>query len=352
MRPTENIEDKVKRMKFSAKSETRERILKDVMVTCDEVNSDTGANRFTIWSLIMESKKVGMAIAAVIAVGVIVGLSQMGGGSNGNEIIAVAGPQDYTLSDGSVVTLKEGAEIKVGGGNGVRGFEHVAGAVTVDVVKGKGEFIVKSVYGDVKALGTIFTVDMLEATDRESGETVSVLAVDVEEGKVEVSNELGKTIIGEGASATMGADSAPYDFRQDSQLPKRLVERIDSMVEAMATGDKRAWCENFNMNALYKLAKGEVKYEDHPKWFAGMGPADAERFVQGLGGVGSVDELLEMMIGSVNEDGNKYYVSSVELDESGKFAKAKAVAYEGENHKVVVSPKWTYFDGDWWQTDD
>ncbi len=351
MRPTDEIKESVKQMKFSANDETRKRMLEDVLGTFDEVNKKTDENQFTIWSVIMESKKIGMAVAAVIIVAVIVGLNQMGG-SGEVQFVSVTGPQDYTLRDGSVVTLEDGAQIKVAD-SGTRGFEHVAGKVTVDVVKGKGEFIVKSAYGDVKALGTIFTVDMIDATDEESGEQLSVLAVDVEEGRVEVSNDLGKTIIGQGQRATMTADAPPYDFTQDEKLPKRLIERIDSMVKAMAAGDRQAYCKNYNISALYKLAKGQVMYEDHPDWYAGMSPEDAARFVQGAGGVAnSEEELFKMFITSVRQGSQEYYVSSVNIDEQGKIAKVKAVAVIDEHRRTIISPKWTYFDGDWWQTDD
>ncbi len=352
MRPTDEIKESVKQMKFSAPAETRKRMFEDVLEAYDEANKETDAGQFTIWRIIMESKKTGMAIAAIIVVAIFVGISQIGDGGNGNPVASIVGPQDYTLSDGSVVTLADGAEIKLVSGSKTRGFEHVAGEVTVDVVKGKGEFIVRSAYGNVKALGTIFTVGMHEATDQFSGETLSILAVDVEEGKVEVSNDLGKTIIGVGERATMAADAAPYDFKQDRNLPARLIERVDSMVEAMASGDRKSYCENYNIKVLYQLAKGQVKYEDHPEWYAGMGPEDAARFVQALGSVESPEKLFEKFVGSVRTDSQRFYISSIELNEAGTVASAKAVAVISEIRKIVISPKWTYFDGDWWQTDD
>ncbi len=254
------------------------------------------------------------------------------------------GPRMHLFADGSQVDLAEDAKIRLYDRTNRRGFEHIAGEIEVVVKKGVKEFVITSVFGTVKALGTVFKMDIVRV------DSTNLLAVKVEEGVVEVSNAKGSKLIRANQRLTVEENKPPYDFQQDENLPPRLVERIQAMLDAMEKGDKSAWLANFNTNAFYDLAKGKIEYEQHPDWFSGMSPDDANRFKQGLANVNSPEELKEIMIADISDNIYKLYVRSVTLDEDGKHAMAVCVKKQGQ--AVGFTPQWTFFDGDWWQTDD
>ncbi len=145
-----------------------------------------------------------------------------------------------------------------------------------------------------------------------------------------------------------------YDFRTDSSLPARLVERIDSMVEAFKSGDAVKYTSNYNVEAMYKLVKEEINYKDHKDWFAGMSEQDAKNFCETFSSkVNSVEKMAEIMAQSVKIEIGELQLTRVTLDYTGKHATAYCrVENEGEKKSAHYTPQWTYFYGDWWQVDD
>ena len=264
----------------------------------------------------------------------------------------LVGPATHVFPDGSIVRLEKGAKVGLyrfydREQVGRRGLEHIAGEIEVNVAEGKGEFVVATSFGVVKALGTIFKMDLITINSTE------VLTVKVKEGSIEVSNPQGSSVIKTNQGVTVERDKAPYDFTQDKNLPPRLIERIQSMLEAMEAGDGKAWIANFNIKALYDLAKGNIKFSDHRDWFSGMSEQNAEDFVQAFSDVKSQEEIYEIFGSDVNLRGPRnIYIGSVTLADDGKHATARCVRERGEKQYTIYTPQWTYFDGDWWQTDD
>ena len=298
---------------------------------------------------------VKLAAAAVIVIAGIVGVTQItrdgaSGPADSPRLTTLTGPMTHTLKDGSIVTLATSASIRVNDNAETRGFEHLAGAIEVTVTKGRGEFIVTSPHGDVKALGTQFTMDLVDGVTSDTKEQVNLLAVEVTEGKVEVSNDKGKTTLGASQDIIVDVNSAPYDFNQDDALPTRLEERIEAMVAAFEAGDAAAWAANFNLNYLFKLAKGRVEYD--PNLFGGS-QEDAQRLGQALADVKSPEELGQAFLANINiSEPVTVYVRSVELSADGAHAKAECVTRKSERHMTITRPQWHHFDNDWWQIDD
>ncbi|UCD51924.1 MAG: FecR domain-containing protein [Phycisphaerales bacterium] len=299
---------------------------------------------------------VKLAAAAVIVIAAIIGVTQLTRQkaaqpkirfSNGADLLV--GPATHTFGDGSIVKLTAGASVRTYSDVYKRGFEHVSGVIDVTVAKGLGEFIVTTPYGDVKALGTEFTLELVDGT-AESGEKVELLSVEVTEGKVEVSNARGKTTLEASQDTIVAKDAAPYDFSQDEALSDRLKERIEAMVAAFEGGDAAAWAANFNINYLFKLAKGQVEYD--PLLFGGS-QEDAQRLGERLKDIESPEQLGQVFIGTVNiTESITVYVRSVELSDDGKHAQAECVRRRGPSHMVITRPQWHHFDNDWWQIDD
>ena len=301
----------------------------------------------------MTSTITKLAAAAVIAVAAIAGIYQL----NDSETIKttqidneMAGPQTFKLADGSEVTLAKGAKIQIDNNSTTRGFEHIAGVVDVSVVKGLGEFIVTTPYGNVKALGTEFTLDMVDGVTANTKEHIQLLSVEVTEGSVEVSNAKGASVLKEQQKLVVEKDQAPYNISQDNDVPARLKERMAALVDAIKAGNARAYSANYNFNYLYKLIKGEVEYDSN--LFGGTNE-DAKRLQENLGNVESVEALSEMFIQSVNIDGpTNVYLRDIEVSEDGKHATARLITGENTGRMVSTSPQWHYFDNDWWQVDD
>ncbi len=299
---------------------------------------------------------VKLAAAAVIAIAAIVGITQLTlpdatppaiEFSSGAALLV--GPATHTFGDGSTVTLTDGAQIRTYADTGKRGFEHLAGVIDVTVAKGLGDFLVTTPYGNVKALGTEFVLELVDGT-ADSGEKVELLSVEVTEGKVEVSNDKGKTMLEAMQDTIVEKDAAPYDFNQDKSLPNRLQERIQAMLDAFAAGDAAAWAANFNMNYVFKLAKGQVEYD--PLLFGGS-QEDATRLQEMLKDVESPEQMSQAFLGSVNiTEPIKIYVRSVELSAGGTHAKAECVRRRSERSMTITRPQWHHFDNDWWQIDD
>jgi len=283
--------------------------------------------------IIMTSTIAKLAAAAVIAIAAIAGIYQFNNTDKSNTTDIhneMAGPQIFKLADG--------------------GFEHIAGVVNVSVVKGLGEFIVTTPYGDVKALGTEFTLDMVDGVTADTKEHVQLLAVEVTEGSVEVSNTKGASILKEQQKLVVEKDQAPYNVSQDGDVPARLKERMTAMVDAIEAGDAAAYTVNYNFNYLYKLIKGEVEYDSN--LFGGT-EEDAKRLQQNLGNIGSVEALSQAFVQSVNIKGpTNVYLRDIEVSEDGKHAKARLLLGNNVNSMKGTSPQWHYFDNDWWQVDD
>jgi ferric-dicitrate binding protein FerR (iron transport regulator) len=301
----------------------------------------------------MNSLAIKLAAAAVIAIAGIIGITQFiepDAGTTGNTAAMLTGPMTHEFADGSTVKLAGGASIRTYADAGKRGFEHLTGDIYVTVAKGKGEFVVETPYGNVKALGTEFKLDLVEGVTADTKEPVNLLAVEVTEGKVEVSNDKGKTTLEATQDTIVEKDAAPYDFNQDEALPARLKERIQAMVAAFEAGDPMAWAANFNIDYVYRLGKGQVEYD--PQRFGGS-KEDAERLQEMLKDIKSPDELSKVFIGSVNiSEPITVYVRSVELSADGAHAKAECIRRKSETHMVITRPQWHHFENDWWQIDD
>jgi hypothetical protein len=298
--------------------------------------------------IIMNATLIKLAAAAVIVVAAVFGITQITSTHTDNPVIV--GPSTYTLPDGSTVKLGPGARIRAVAQRSKRGFEHLCGQIDVTVTKGLGEFVVTTPYGDVKALGTQFKLDLIDGVAQNTQEKVQLLTVEVEEGKVQVSNAKGSSIVQAQQKLVVAADQQPYDFSQDSKLAPRLRERIGSMVNAFKAGDAAAWAANFNINYLFKLAKGQVQYD--PNLFGGT-KEDAERLGQITADIKSPEEMAKAFVGNVNITGPvKIDVQSVELNKAGDHARAVCVNRKGEGSMTVIRPQWHYFDNDWWQVDD
>ncbi|MHC4556109.1 MAG: FecR domain-containing protein [Planctomycetota bacterium] len=306
--------------------------------------------------IIMTSTITKLAAAAVVAIAATMGIHQLTSsdtsdtGVGGATAKLIAGPQTIRLADGSEVKLAQGAQIRVNDAAGTRGFEHIAGIIDVSVVKGLGEFIVTTPYGNVKALGTEFTLDMVDGIAANTQEHVQLLAVEVTEGSVEVSNAKGASILKEQQKLVVEKDQAPYNVSQDGNVPARLKERMTAMVDAIEAGDAEAYTANYNINHLYKLIKGEVEYD--PDLFGGT-EADAERLCQNLANIESVEALSEAFVQSVNiKEPTKVYLRDIEISEDGKHAKARLITGKAPVSMKGSFPEWHYFDNDWWQVDD
>jgi ferric-dicitrate binding protein FerR (iron transport regulator) len=301
----------------------------------------------------MTSTITKLAAAAVIAIAAVTGIYQLNDTDKSSTVptdTLVAGPQTIKLTDGSEVTLAKDAHIKVNDTPGTRGFEHIAGVVEVSVVKGLGEFIVTTPYGEVKALGTEFILDMVDGVTTDTKEHVQLLAVEVTEGSVEVSNTKGSSILKEKQKLVVEKDQAPYNISQDNNVPARLKERMTALVDAIEVGDAEAYTVNYNFNYLYKLIKGEVEYDSN--LFGGT-EEDAKRLQQNLANIESAEALSEVFVKSVNMQGlTNVYLRDIEISEDGKHAKARLLTGKAPSSMRGSFPQWHYFDNDWWQVDD
>jgi hypothetical protein len=297
--------------------------------------------------ILMNATLIKLAAVAVIAIAAVFGITQLTNTQVDSPIIT--GPATHTLPDGSTVKLGPGARIRAIAHGGKRGFEHLAGQIDVSVVKGLGDFLVTSPYGDVKALGTKFTMNVMDDVAANTQERVQLLAVKVTEGTVEVRSDKGTATLTENQDIVVAANAAPYDFNKDEKLPVELRTRIQSMIDALKAKDGTAWVANYNINYVYKLVKGQVAYD--PNKFGGTAE-DAQNMQKGLGDkVSSPEELAKMVAGSLNSQGGEFYITSITMSKAGDHAGARCVSKNG-NRTVILGPQWHNFDGHWWQIDD
>jgi hypothetical protein len=199
-------------------------------------------------------------------------------------------------------------------------------------------------------LGTEFILDMVDGVTTDTKEHVQLLAVEVTEGSVEVSNTKGSSILKEQQKLVVEKDHAPYNISQDDNVPARLKERMTALIDAIKAADAKAYSANYNFNYLYKLIKGEVEYDSN---LFGGSEEDAKRLQENLNKIESVEALSEMFAQSVNLDGpTDVYLRDIEVSEDGKHAKAKLLMGKATGNMKGSSPQWHYFDNDWWQVDD
>jgi hypothetical protein len=361
MNPLRNTENQLKNFDIQTNVEIDKLVLNEVLHAQEEYQkSKSDKFKPNVWRIIMKSKLTKLAAAAVIIIAVGIGLIYYLGNNQNPTINRVVEQKEYegaqmvSLEDGSKIKLYENTKIKTFFGTQMRNIEFLEGQIDVEVAKGEEPFIVKTAYGDVKALGTQFTMELVDDVLQDSPEKLKLLEVKVKEGAVEVSNERGFLAVKANQRVIVEKNKQPYDFTQDANLPTRLIERIKSMIEAMEKGDKRQWISNFNIDALYKLAKGKVKFEECRNWFSGMNEEDAQNFIKAFVDVESPEQMAEMMLDGINisDSKEKIYVRSVTIEKDRKHSSAECVRKKGSNRYVVCTPQWTYFDGDWWQTDD
>ncbi len=301
--------------------------------------------------IIMNATLIKLAAAAVIVIAAIVGITQLipNGSTAPVAQETIVGPTTHTFADGSTVQLAQAASIRTFADADKRGFEHLAGQIDVTVAKGKGEFVVTSPYGQVKALGTQFTMNVMDEVAANTRERVQLLAVKVTEGSVEVRSQKGTARLTANQDIVVAINAPPYDFNKDENLPKELRGRIQSMIAALKAKDGAAWVANFNLPYLYKLAKGQVVYD--PNLFGGTAE-DAQNFQKGLGDkIASPEELGKIVASGLNSQGGDIYITSITMNKAGDHASAKCVSKNG-NRTVILGPQWHHFDGGWWQVDD
>jgi ferric-dicitrate binding protein FerR (iron transport regulator) len=306
----------------------------------------------TIRRIIMTSTITKLAAAAVLVIAAAVGITQFvdSNEKSSTNTGLVLGPKTIKLIDGSEVKLAQGAKIQVPKGTGKRGFEHITGQIEVNVTRGKGQFVVTTPYGNVTALGTEFNMDLVDGVTANTKEHVELLSVEVTEGSVEVSNDKGSSVLKERQKAVVEKNQAPYNIAQDDAVPARLKERMTAMVNAIETGNTQAYIDNYNINYLYKLVKGEVEYDSN--LFGGT-VEDARRLQKTFGNIASVEALNEALQQGLNlKDPAKVYLRDIEVSEDGKHAKAGLVKGDIAGNMVGSFPEWHYFDNDWWQVDD
>ena len=356
MKSSEDVEKLIRNAEMHSDPETNQAVLENLLHQFDKTQEQESAvMRPKIRRAIVKSPITKLAAAAVVAIVAAVGIQQLIHPDKVDTKIRtttlVAGPQTIRLIDGSEVTLAQDAQIRVNKAAGTRGIEHIAGWIDVSVTKGPGEFIVTTPYGDVKALGTEFTLDLITGFIANTQEQVQFLAVEVTEGSVEVTNARGSSIIEAFQRLVVETDQEPYDFMQDESLPASLRQRIGAMLKAVEAGDTAAWMSNYNIDYMYKLVKG---LEAHDSQRFGGSEADLQRIREGFGDVHSPEELKERFVkmGGINKAGGGIYVRSVKVSENGDHAVARCIEHASDKHIIGHTPQWHHFDGGWWQVDD
>jgi len=78
MRPSENIEKLIKKLHYETSAETHDRVLGNVLMALDK-KQKAGAMAPDIWRMIMKTKMIKLAAAAVIIAVVLVGINLLGG---------------------------------------------------------------------------------------------------------------------------------------------------------------------------------------------------------------------------------------------------------------------------------
>jgi hypothetical protein len=78
MRPTEDIEKLVKKLRYQSSEERRQKIFDNAAAVLDD-KQKSAETQPNIWRIIMQSKMTKFAAAAVIIIGVLIGINQFGG---------------------------------------------------------------------------------------------------------------------------------------------------------------------------------------------------------------------------------------------------------------------------------
>jgi len=80
MRPSENIEKLIKKIRYTTSDETQDRVLGNVLLALDEKQKQkAGVIKPDIWRMIMKTKVTKLAAAAVIIAAVLIGINQFTG---------------------------------------------------------------------------------------------------------------------------------------------------------------------------------------------------------------------------------------------------------------------------------
>lgn len=80
MRPADNVEKLIKKLRYKANAGTHDRILGNVLQTIDRLEKQkSGVITPNIWRIIMKSRITKLAAAAVLAIAVLIIISQIGG---------------------------------------------------------------------------------------------------------------------------------------------------------------------------------------------------------------------------------------------------------------------------------
>ena len=91
MKPKDNIEKLVRRLRYKARTETHNRVLGDIMKIFAESNTTKAAeSQPNLRGNIMKSRITKFAAAAVIIIGVIIGISQLGTPFDASQVFANA----------------------------------------------------------------------------------------------------------------------------------------------------------------------------------------------------------------------------------------------------------------------
>ena len=349
MKPTDDMKKLFKNAVISTNPKADEMVF-DTVLTAQEKRLKAKATLAepNIWTIITKSRIIQLAAAVVIVASVSFGLHWLLGPRPivpGQKVLA--GPLTHSFAEGTIVELADGAKIRTYAEAGKRGFEHLAGAIDITVVKGPGEFVVTTPYAEVKALGTKFTMELIEGVAVNTQEKLQLLTVEVKEGSVQVSNANGSRILKASQRLVVEKDEMPYDFKRDEKLPGRLRERIAAMVVALEVGDAAAGIGNCNIDYIYQFVKGQVEYD--ARCLGGI-QADAERLQMLLTDVRSPQALSEVLLRGINIiEPVEVYVRSVELTKAGDLAEVQCATRKNGNYITTVKTHWNYFDNDWWQ---
>lgn len=354
MSPAEKISKMIENLNVGASEQLDDRVHKTIdAALAQPKDKQSAARQPNIWRLAMNNRMVKLAAAAVVVIAATIGISMyMNQSTPFTPLAELTGPTSCLLPDGSEVKLAADARIRLYDSAEKRGFKHLAGKIVVDVQKGNGEFVVATPHGNATAMGTAFEMDLIDEFAVDTKEKIELLSLKVSEGAVEMSNAKGKVLVPENQEATMAKDSAPYNAASDDAIPARARQRIAAMVKAFEKGDAKAWTANFNFQAVLDLAQDRIEDSAAHPWFGQMAPGDVERLKKVMAQFSSVEEVRKMFLGTVNISGpGRVLIRSAKLNEAGNVVEAVCVITRGAG-KVQIHPKWTKFDGDWWQTDD
>ncbi len=112
MKPIDDIKQFYRNATVDTDPKVDERVLKKVVATHKHLKTgDSIANRPSIWSLIMKSPSVKIAVAAVIIVAVVLGLFEFIGGDNGSGVVWAEVARKVQASGSLVTRWREGGSV-------------------------------------------------------------------------------------------------------------------------------------------------------------------------------------------------------------------------------------------------